>query len=93
MHVSSVILGFSATMQQRVRVGPCPTRCYGDRIPRGRRERRAHLADYDNGDNAERRRIDLAMRRVAGDRAKERQTASISKLNRFETEKPALRAH
>jgi hypothetical protein len=44
------------------------------------------LAGYEDVNDAERLRIDPTMRRVVGGRAKERQAASTSEMNRFETE-------
>jgi hypothetical protein len=44
------------------------------------------LAGYEDVNDAERLRIDPAMRRVVGGRAKEKEAASTSEMNRFETE-------
>lgn len=44
------------------------------------------LAGYEDTNDAPRLRIDPAMRRVVGGRAKRRPTASISQMSRFETE-------
>jgi hypothetical protein len=44
------------------------------------------LAGYEDVNDAERLRIDPAMRRVVGGRAKEKGAASTSEMNRFETE-------
>ena len=49
------------------------------------------LAGYEDVHDAERLRIDPAMRRVVGDRAKERDAASTSEMSRFETEMLSLR--
>ena len=43
------------------------------------------LAGYENVNDAERLRVDLAMRRVVGGRAKEKGAASSSEMSRFET--------
>ncbi len=44
------------------------------------------LAGYEDVNDAERLRVDPAMRRVVGGRAKEREAASTSEMTRFETE-------
>ncbi len=44
------------------------------------------LAGYEDVNDAERLRVDPAMRRVVGGRAKEREAASTSEMSRFETE-------
>jgi len=44
------------------------------------------LAGYEDVNDAERLRVDPAMRRVVGGRAKEKEAASTSEMNRFETE-------
>ena len=44
------------------------------------------LAGYEDVNDAERLRVDPAMRRVVGGRAKEREAASTSEMGRFETE-------
>ncbi len=44
------------------------------------------LAGYEDVNDAERLRIDPAMRRVVGGRAKEKEAASTSEMSRFETE-------
>jgi len=44
------------------------------------------LAGYEDTNDAERLRVDPAMRRVVGGRAKERLAASVSEMGRFETE-------
>lgn len=46
----------------------------------------ARLAGYEDVNNAERLRIDPAMPRVVGGRAKEKEAASTSEMSRFETE-------
>ncbi|MCP4247482.1 MAG: hypothetical protein GY778_10580 [bacterium] len=43
------------------------------------------LAGYEDVNDAERLRVDPAMRRVVGGRAKEKEAASTSEMNRFET--------
>ena len=49
------------------------------------------LAGYEDVNDAERLRVDPAMRRVVGGRAKEREAASTSEISRFETEMPSSR--
>ncbi len=44
------------------------------------------LAGYEDVNDAERLRVDPAMRRVVGGRAKEKEAASTSEMSRFETE-------
>jgi hypothetical protein len=44
------------------------------------------LAGYEDVDDAERLRVDPAMRRVVGGRANEKEAASTSEMSRFETE-------
>jgi hypothetical protein len=44
------------------------------------------LAGYEDPNDAERLRVDPAMRRVVGGRAKKRLAASVSEMGRFETE-------
>ncbi len=44
------------------------------------------LAGYEDVNDAERLRVDPAMRRIVGGRAKEREAASTSEMSRFETE-------
>ena len=44
------------------------------------------LAGYEDVNDAERLRVDPAMRRVVGGRAKEKEAACTSEMNRFETE-------
>ncbi len=44
------------------------------------------LAGYEDVNDAERLPVDPAMRRVVGGRAKEKEAASTSEMNRFETE-------
>jgi hypothetical protein len=44
------------------------------------------LAGYEDVNDAERLRIDPAMRRLVGGRAKEKEAASTSEMSRFETE-------
>ncbi len=44
------------------------------------------LVGYEDVNDVERLRIDPTMRRVVGGRAKEREAASTSEMNRFETE-------
>ena len=44
------------------------------------------LAGYEDVNDAERLRVDPAMRRVVGGRANEKEAASTSEMNRFETE-------
>ena len=44
------------------------------------------MAGYEDTNDAERLRVDPAMRRVVGGRAKERLAASVSEMGRFETE-------
>ena len=44
------------------------------------------LAGYEDVNDAERLRVDPAMRRVVGGRAKEKEAASMSEMSRFETE-------
>lgn len=44
------------------------------------------LAGYEDVNDAERLRVDPAMRRVVGGRAKEKKAASTSEMSRFETE-------
>jgi len=44
------------------------------------------LAGYEDVNDAERLRIDPAMRRVVGGRAQEKEAASTSEMSRFETE-------
>ena len=51
------------------------------------------LAGYEDVNDAERLRFDPAMRRVVGGRAKEKEAASASEMNRFETEMLILQRH
>jgi hypothetical protein len=51
------------------------------------------LAGYEDVNDAERLRVDPAMRRVVGGRAQERPAASTSEMNRFETEILSSRAN
>ena len=44
------------------------------------------LAGYEDVNDAERLRVDPAMRRVVGGRAKTKEAASTSEMGRFETE-------
>ena len=53
----------------------------------------ACLAGYEDVNDAERLRVDPAMRRVVGGRAKEKEGASTSEMSRFETEMLSSRAN